>query len=181
MKSLLFGHLLVCLAVSAVAAESPSPSPEVSPVVEAHPGAAPKEQLATELKGGSVLRVNLTNQSYDFFRPWSKKAPSNRRGLGAVIDGGEVLVTAELVWDSNFIELEKPETGERSSAKVAVIDYETNLALLKPTSEDFLKDLQPLDTNAQVKVGDHLSVVQLEANGTPVSTSWMTTAFCCSR
>jgi len=178
MKSLLSGHLLMCLAVSAVAAESPSPSPspEATPVVEAHPPAAPKEQLATELKGGSVLRVNSTNQSYDFFRPWSKKAPFNRRGLGAVIDGGEVLVTAELVWDSNFIELEKPETGGRSSAKVAVIDYETNLALLKPTSEDFLKDLQPLDTNAQVKVGDHLSVVQLEANGTPVSTDALVTS-----
>ena len=176
MKFLLSCNLLALMAVSALAAETPSPSPAATPTVEAQPSAAPKQQLATELKGGSVLRVNSTNQSYDFFRPWSKKAPFNRRGLGAVIDGGEVLVTAELVWDSNFIELEKPETGQRSSAKVLVIDYETNLALLKPTSEDFLKDLQPLDTSAQVKVGDHLSVVQLEANGTPVSTEALVTS-----
>src|SRR5258708_12858649 len=99
--------------------------------METHHSGAPKEHLATELKGGSVLRVNSTNQSYDFFRPWSKKAPFNRRGLGAVIDGGEVLFTAELVWDSNFIELEKPETGERSTSSLPSIDYATTFPFLK--------------------------------------------------
>ncbi|MBV8278078.1 MAG: PDZ domain-containing protein [Verrucomicrobia bacterium] len=176
MKLLLSCPLSLFFAVSAIAAENPSPTPPATPASEARPAAGPKEQLATELKGGSVLRVNSTNQSYDFFRPWSKKAPFNRRGLGAVIDGGEVLVTAELVWDSNYIELEKPETGERTSAKVAVVDYETNLALLKPNSPDFLKDLQALDTNVAPKLGDHLSVVQLEANGTPVSTEALLTS-----
>jgi S1-C subfamily serine protease len=176
MKLLLFCPVWALLALSALAQQTPSASPRATPTVIPQPVTAPKQKVAAELKGGSVLRVNSTNQSYDFFRPWSKKAPVNRRGLGAVIDGGEVLVTAELVWDSNFIELEKPETGERSSAKVAVIDYETNLALLKPTDADFMKDLQPLDTNGQVKVGDHLSVVQLEANGTPVSTDALVTS-----
>jgi S1-C subfamily serine protease len=176
MRFLLCFQLSVLFTVSAIAAENPIPTPAGTPAPEARPSAAPKERLATELKGGSVLRVNSTNQTYDFFRPWSKKAPYNRRGLGAVIDGGEVLVTAELVEDSNFIELEKPDTGERTSAKVAVIDYETDLALLKPTSSDFLKDLQPLDTSVDPKVGDHLSVVQLEANGTPVSTEALVTS-----
>lgn len=176
MRVLLCFQIAVLFTASALAAENPSPTPAGTPAPEAGPSAAPKERLATELKGGSVLRVNSTNQTYDFFRPWSKKAPYNRRGLGAVIDGGEVLVTAELVEDSNFIELEKPDTGERTSAKVAVVDYETDLALLKPTSSDFLKDLQPLDTSLDPKVGDHLSVVQLEANGTPVSTEALMTS-----
>jgi S1-C subfamily serine protease len=176
MRFLLFCQISVFFTLSAVAAENPPSTPPATPAPEARPSVAPKEAVATELKGGSVLRVNSTNQSYDFFRPWSKKAPFNRRGLGAVIDGGEVLVTAELVWDSNFIELEKPDTGERTSAKVAVVDYETNLALLKPNNPDFLRDLQPLDTSVQPKVGDHLSVVQLEANGTPVSTEALLTS-----
>ena len=111
MRFLLFCQVSVFFTLSAVAAENPTPALPATPSLETGPSAAPKEHLATELKGGSVLRVNSTNQAYDFFRPWSKKAPFNRRGLGAVIDGGEVLVTAELVWDSNFIELEKPEIG----------------------------------------------------------------------
>ena len=176
MKHLFVFPVLALLAGFAVAQEKAAPTPQPSETVVAAPSAAPKEKPAPELKGGSVLRVNSTNQSYDFFRPWSKKAPFNRRGLGAVIDGGEVLVTAELVWDSNFIELEKPETGVRTTATIVAIDYETNLALLKPTNEDFLKELQPLDADAEVKVGDRLSVVQLEANGTPVSTEALVTS-----
>jgi S1-C subfamily serine protease len=137
--------------------------------------ATPKDKPAPELQKGSVVRVNSTNQQYDFFRPWNKKAPFNRRGIGAVIDGNEVVVSAELVANSNFIELEKPEDGERSSAQVVAIDHETNLALLKPTEERFLQNLEPLGTDATVKVGDELSVIQLETNGTPVSTRGLVT------
>src|SRR4030088_3678134 len=86
--------------------------------------ATPKDKPVPELQKGSVVRVNSTNQQYDFFRPWNKKAPFNRRGIGAVIDGNEVVVAAELVANRNFIELEKPESGERTSAQGVAIDHE---------------------------------------------------------
>ena len=41
----------------------------------------------------SVVRVNATDQDYDFFRPWSKKNPRDFHGLGAVLPGNRVLVT----------------------------------------------------------------------------------------
>lgn len=80
----------------------------------------------------SLLRVNSTNQVYDFFRPWIKKPPFSRRGIGALIDGGRILVTAELVANSTFIELEKPATAEKSTATVERVDYDCNLAVLRP-------------------------------------------------
>jgi S1-C subfamily serine protease len=166
MKSLLYFPLIVALTWSTLAVAEDTLAPAA---------ATPKEKPVPELQKGSVVRVNSTNQQYDFFRPWNKKAPFNRRGIGAVIDGNEVVVSAELVANSNFIELEKPEGGERSSAQVIAIDHETNLALLKPTEERFLQNLQPLGTDATVKVGDQLSVIQLETNGTPVSTLGLVT------
>jgi S1-C subfamily serine protease len=167
MKALFFFPLVFALGYSTgVVAEEPVP-----------PAAAtPKDKPVLELQKGSVVRVNSTNQQYDFFRPWNKKAPFNRRGIGAVIDGNEVVVAAELVANSNFIELEKPESGERTSARVVAIDHETNLALLRPNEERFLQTLQPLGTDSTVKVGDQLSVIQLEANGTPVSTQALVTS-----
>src|SRR5437868_5028904 len=33
----------------------------------------------------SLVRVNVTGQQYDYFRPWQKKAPFSKRGLGAVL------------------------------------------------------------------------------------------------
>ena len=33
----------------------------------------------------SLLRVNVTGQAYDYFRPWQKRAPFSKRALGAVL------------------------------------------------------------------------------------------------
>lgn len=122
-----------------------------------------------------VVRVNATDQPYDFIRPWSKKAPYTHRALGAVLPGGRVLVTAELVANSNYVELERAESGEKTAAIVAVVDYECNLALLKPVDDKFLNGIKPLELkNAQV--GDHLSIWQLEDTGALLGTSGLVTS-----
>ena len=135
----------------------------------------PKEAPATPEQKSSVVRVNSTNQAYDFFRPWSKAAPFSRRGLGVLIQGGKILVTAELVANSDYIELERSDGGEKATATVEVIDYEANLATLRSTNPNFLEGMQPLQTTTDVKTGDELSVLQLESNGTPVSTKALVT------
>jgi hypothetical protein len=124
----------------------------------------------------SVVRVNVTNQPWDFGRPWGKRPPFSRRAIGTVLTGGRVLVTAELVGNANYVELETAEGGQKVPATVAVVDYEANLALLKTDDEAFLKALQPLEiTPAQT--GDLLSVWQLESNGALLVTKGpMTTA-----
>ncbi len=85
----------------------------------------------------SVVRVNVTDQPYDFIHPWSKKAPYSHRALGAVLPGNRVLVTAELVADYNYVEFEKAESGEKTPATVETVDYDANLAILKPVDENF--------------------------------------------
>ena len=136
----------------------------------------PKEEPAPAEQKSSVVRVNSTNQAYDFFRPWSKLAPFSRRGLGVVIDGGKILVTAELVASSNYIELERADGGEKSVATVEVIDNEANLATLTAIDPKFLENLQPLQTTTEVKTGDTLTVLQMESNGTPVATKALVTS-----
>jgi S1-C subfamily serine protease len=147
-------------------------------VLQTAAGAAeptPKEAPAPEEQKGSVVRVNSTNQAFDFSRPWSKAAPFSRRGLGVLIDGNNILVTAELVANSDYIELERADGGEKTTATVQVIDYEANLATLRSTNPKFLDGMQPLETTTDVKTGDELSVLQLESNGTPVSTKALVT------
>jgi hypothetical protein len=158
----LFWILVVAFAFlnSAVAASEPTP----------------KEEPVTAEQKSSVVRVNSTNQGFDFLRPWNKQAPTSRRGLGVLIDGGKILVTAELVTNSNYVELEKPDGGARVPARVDVIDYEANLATLVPVDLKFLDGVQPLGMTTDVKIGDKLSVLQLEASGTPVSTQALVTS-----
>lgn len=124
----------------------------------------------------SVIRVNVTNQPWDFTRPWGKRPPFSRRAVGTVLAGGRVLVTAELVGNANFVEFETPEGGQKVPASVDVVDYEANLALLKTDDAEFLKAFKPLEV-APAAVGDVLSVWQLEATGNLLVTkATMTTA-----
>lgn len=139
-------------------------------------GVTPQPKPPAKPSGLSVLRVNATSQAYDFFRPWMKKPPGTRRGLGTLITGGRILVTAELVANATFIELEKAATAEKSSATVERVDYECNLAVLKPADAAFLEGMKPLALDKGVRVGDQATVLQLEQNGEIAETTGTVTS-----
>ncbi|CAN5433992.1 PDZ domain-containing protein [soil metagenome] len=132
-------------------------------------------QGAVQAKEVSLVRVNVTGQPYDYFRPWQKKAPFSKRALGAVLPHDRVLVTADLVANQNYVELERAESGEKTAASVVVVDYEANLALIEPTDKNFLKGLQPLELALDTVVGDRLAAWQLESTGALVVTEGIVT------
>lgn len=117
----------------------------------------------------SIVRVSVTNQQYDFRRPWGKRNPYSRKAVGAVLPNERVLVTAELVANANYLEFEAAEGGQKVPAMVEAVDYECNLAVLKTTDPTFLKSLQPLELTI-ANVGDELAVWQLEQNGNQLIT-----------
>jgi S1-C subfamily serine protease len=123
----------------------------------------------------ALVRVNVTGQSYDYFRPWQKKAPFSKRALGAVLSKGRVLVTADLVANQNYVELERAESGEKTAATVQVIDYEANLALLEPAEKTFLDGITPLEITPDTVVGDRLAAWQLEPTGALLATEGLVT------
>jgi len=132
-----------------------------------------KTQTAAKPKASptsSIVRVNVSNQSHSSRMPWQKNDPSGKRGLGAVISGNRILVTAELVSNATYIELEMPSTGAKAPATVEVLDYECDLAVLRPNDPKFLQDMIALEIAEPSKLGDTLEVWQLESNGTGVKT-----------
>jgi S1-C subfamily serine protease len=135
---------------------------------------APPVPMSTQ-KQLALVRVNVTGQAYDYFRPWQKKAPFSKRALGAVLSKGRVLVTADLVANQNYVELERAESGEKTAANVEVIDYEANLALLEPTEKAFLDGITPLDVTPDTVVGDRLAAWQLEPTGALLATEGLVT------
>lgn len=136
--------------------------------------AAPPAVDAAKPQHAPVVRVNVTNQAYDFHHPWSKRQPFSMHALAPVIANKRVLVTAELVANSNYIELERAESGEKTAATVETVDYEANLALLKPDDDKFLSDVKPLTLKTAV-VGDRAAVWQLESTGALLITSALIT------
>ena len=135
----------------------------------------PGPETVVKPKELSLVRVNVTGQPYDYVRPWQKRAPFSKRALGTVLSQGRVLVTADLVANQNYVELERAESGEKSAANVVVVDYEANLALLEPTEKKFLDGLTPLQLALDTVVGDRLAAWQLESTGALVVTEGLVT------
>jgi PDZ domain len=148
MKFLLSLATLVALEVTGLASNQPGPA-------------------------ASIVRVNVTNQSYNFALPWQKRQPGNRQGLGALLPGNKVLTTAELIQDATYLELELASTGRKLTARAESIDYEANLAILvsKTEADGFFDGLVPLELSSTApKKGEKFEVWQFESNGSPVTT-----------
>ncbi len=141
-----------------------------APAVVAEVPGKPSAQPSSE---DSLIRVNVTAQGYNYYQPWEKGQDVTRRGLGVVIEGGKVLVTAQMVADATYVELEQPSSGEKATGEVIVADYEANLALLKLQDEgsDFLSNRTPLTIETGTVLEDELDVWQIKDNGLAVKTS----------
>jgi len=144
-------------------------------LLAASPKKEPGPETVVKPKELSLVRVNVTGQAYDYIRPWQKRAPFQKRALGAVLPQGRVLVTADLVANQNYVELERAESGDKTGANVVVVDYEANLALLEPTDKKFLTGLTPLQLALDTVVGDRLAAWQLESTGALVGTEGLVT------
>lgn len=148
-----------------------SPSPEATPTATPAP-TSPRPETNSWRSAGQppVVRVNVAAQSSSFTQPWRKKPRAIRQGLGVVLMDGRILVTAELVADSIDVELEKPDTAVKAPAKVEIVDYDANLALLAAPAADFLQSIPGARLDDSVSIGDRVEIMQLEPNGRPVIT-----------
>ena len=130
-----------------------------------------------ETPGNSVLRVHSTVQYPDVKRPWLKKQPFTREGLGTIICEGRILVTADMAAHTTCIDLETPDKKVHATATVEAVDEECNLAILRPSGEEILKDRRALALDGPLPAGTTLKILQLEGNGSPaLSTASITTA-----
>lgn len=159
----LLSSLLLLLASSATVLQAQAPGPAA--VKEKRRIAAPEQAGAVQAsQNRSLVKVNATSQSYNLHLPWQKESPSGRRGLGVVVAGNRVLVTAQMAADATYIELELPESGQKIPAKVVAVDYEANLALLEsPPSDrqkDFFAGLKPMSIDSSARIGDEVFVLQ---------------------
>ncbi|WP_193214199.1 S1C family serine protease [Luteolibacter marinus] len=146
--------------------------PAVPPVVVEVPVAGPV--IGPDDLLDSVVRISTTQQAWDPAEPWQKNNPGQRRALGAIVGDQLVLTTSEMAADATYIEFESSDGKRLAPAKVIAVDYEANLALLGPQSEEdakFFEGTEPLEIAEPPKPGDALEIVQLETNGTPLVTS----------
>jgi S1-C subfamily serine protease len=117
----------------------------------------------------SLMRVTVTSQGYIFHRPWQQRRTATQAAIGAIVAGGRILVTGAMVADQRYIELETLDTQEKQAARVAVVDYEANLALLEPVDKSFLAGRTAFELAPDASLGELLTVWQVKPNGDVLS------------
>ena len=159
-SSLLLALILSCGSTLAQKKEKGRPAADAAPAPVA---GAP----VASARNTSLVKVNVTSQPWNFRVPWQKIQPGARRGLGVLLEKNEILVTAQLIADATYIELEQADSGRRLPAKVKAVDYDANLALLEPTIApgDFFKSLKPMTVETNARIGDQLTAWQLDRVG----------------
>ena len=170
--------VLVLVALAAASCRpGEKPAPTSPPAAESAGAAAAELPPTTPARDvvDSVVRINSTQQRWNEWQPWEKSPPSQRRALGAIVGERRVLTTAEMVADATYLEFESPDGTRFCPAKVAVVDYEANLALLEPApgspADEFFQDTSPLEIAAPPELGEGLDIIQIEDNGLPLRTA----------
>src|SRR5438477_5422220 len=111
--------------------------------------AAPKADASSpEVKAGtvenSVVKVFSTARYPDFYKPWTKQAPSEATGTGVVIEGKRILSNAHVVLWASQVQIQANQAGDKISAHVESVAPGIDLAVLKLDDEKFFDSHPPI-------------------------------------
>ena len=111
-----------------------SPTPLIATPGTAAASPAPKPDAAIE---NSVVKIFATARHPDPYRPWTKQAPQDFTGSGAIISGHRILTNAHVVLYASQIQVQANQAGDKVSATVEAVAPGIDLAVLKLDDESF--------------------------------------------
>ena len=110
----------------------------------------------------SIVRFDVTRNDHNFRVPWDKRAQTVSK-LGAVIDGNEVLTTAQGLANHTLVRLQKGGRGRWYDGEVKWVDYQANLAVVGVGDQTFWSGLVPVQFGGADQLRDNLQVVRWRA------------------
>ena len=155
--------------VSAVAPATPPPF-AATPTPAASPVAAEVRPDAAAAVENSVVKVFSTVRYPDPYKPWTKQAPKDYTGSGAVIDGHRILTNAHVVLYASQIQVQANQAGDKLGATVEAIAPGIDLAVLRLDDESFFDAHPPLPRAARLpEIKDAVLVYGYPEGGTSLS------------
>jgi S1-C subfamily serine protease len=121
----------------------------------------------------SIVKIFMTQQTPNFYNPWTHIAPSSHTGSGAIItvNGKKRIITnAHVVTNQTYLQVKRQGMPEKFEAKLEFVAHDGELALLSVLDEKFFEGAETLELGEvphqerRVKIygfpvfGDHLSI-----------------------
>lgn len=117
----------------------------------------------------SVVKVFVTSNTIDYYRPWQSRGMETISGSGAIIDGQKILTNAHVVSDATFIQLKKNGDPKKYIAEVEVIGQDCDLAILNVIDKGFFNNTKPLEFGGLPKVQDTVTVMGYPQGGDKIA------------
>jgi S1-C subfamily serine protease len=114
--------------------------------------ASADEKMSEKLKN-SLVYVKISSYSYNQFQPWKQTDVQESSTYGCAVGPYKVLVTAYHIPDATFISIRINGRNEYIPATVEVVDYESNLCLLKLEPKELTRPLVPIKFSTSFKKG----------------------------
>jgi len=117
----------------------------------------------------AVVKVFVTSNPSDFYRPWQSEGTDSGTGSGAIITGNRILTNAHVISDQTFIQVKKNKDAKKYTARLLSVQHECDLALLTVDDPDFFKDTTALELGELPMLQDTVSVFGFPTGGDKLS------------
>ena len=107
----------------------------------------------TEKMKDSIVYLQISYYGYEQYQPWKNKDLTEGWGVGCVVAKNKVITAAYNVANAAVIKAKRFGQNEFVPAKIKIVDYECNLALIELDPNAIKKALVPLKFNAKYEKG----------------------------
>jgi len=117
----------------------------------------------------TVLKVFVTANRIDFYRPWQSQGSSGKTGSACIIEGNRILTNAHVVSDHTFVQVKKDSDPKKYTAKLLAIAHDCDLALLEIDDPEFFKGIKPLELGGLPRLQETVTVIGYPTGGDKIS------------
>ncbi|MEM1184753.1 MAG: S1C family serine protease [Planctomycetota bacterium] len=120
----------------------------------------------------SVVKLHVTSETPDPFRPWTFRQPSQSSGSGLVIEGNRILTNAHVVSHASEILVESGKVPRRVPARIEAFAYGIDLAIVTVDAPGFFDAHPPIELDPDIPSdGSPVTVRGYPMGGSTISTT----------
>ncbi len=117
----------------------------------------------------AVVKVYVTSNRMDYYRPWQSLGSESTTGSGCVIAGNRILTNAHVISDHTFIQVRKESDPKKFIAKVTAIGHDCDLSILTVEDPDFFNGIPSLKFGELPQLQDTVTVIGFPMGGDKLS------------
>jgi len=137
---------------------TPVPNLRAVTTVEKKPVAHPQASGAFAWEN-AIIHIEVTSKAYNYIQPWERSERKVYKS-GVVVEGRQIITTADGLADQTVIRLKKQGDGLFSLGRVAWIDYQADLAAITTDEKDFWTGLQPARLADPVPIAGQVRILR---------------------